>query len=319
MRMRYRLEWLGLSGAKAVVGWLPLGAVRWLAAGVARLAWRVDKRGRRVALANLAMAFPTWDEEKVRTVARESYRTFGRTFLELLWSSRLTREKGSRLWCIEFEDEEATRRAADEGAIFITPHFRNFEWMAIAWGLEGHPMTIIAEDFKNPLLQPVVTRERRRAGHRIIAQRGAMRRLLRHVAAGGQAGLLPDLTTHPRNTAAVIRCFDRPVSVTTLPALLAVRTGKPVIPAICRRNPDGRYRFVAHAPMHFPPDMPEHEAVQRCWDVFEPAIRKDPGGWLWMYKHWRYRPADAEAPDYPFYANVSKTFDKLRRTQVKSD
>ena len=33
--------------------------------------------------------------------------------------------------------------------------------------------------------------------------------------------------------------------------------------------------------------------------------------WLWAYKHWRYRPADAKRP-YPFYSNVSKKFEKLR-------
>jgi hypothetical protein len=45
----------------------------------------------------------------------------------------------------------------------------------------------------------------------------------------------------------------------------------------------------------------------------EPIVRARPGAWLWPYKHFRYRPADA-ARAYPFYANESGKFDKLRRS-----
>ena len=45
---------------------------------------------------------------------------------------------------------------------------------------------------------------------------------------------------------------------------------------------------------------------------FEPRLRKDPGLWMWPYKHFRYKPRDADRP-YPFYANESGAFEKLRR------
>jgi hypothetical protein len=62
--------------------------------------------------------------------------------------------------------------------------------------------------------------------------------------------------------------------------------------------------------MEFPGEATFQEMAQACWDRFEPVVRANPAPWLWMYKHWRYRPAAADAADYPFYANVSPVFEQ---------
>jgi len=49
---------------------------------------------------------------------------------------------------------------------------------------------------------------------------------------------------------------------------------------------------------------------QAVWDLFEKHIRETPEAWMWMYKHWRYRPEAADPKAYPFYANVSPHFEK---------
>ena len=41
----------------------------------------------------------------------------------------------------------------------------------------------------------------------------------------------------------------------------------------------------------------------------EPTIRANPAPWLWMYKHWRYRPAGLSG--YPFYAQESPAFEQI--------
>ena len=61
--------------------------------------------------------------------------------------------------------------------------------------------------------------------------------------------------------------------------------------------------------------MTHQQFAQACWDSFEPHVRNNPAPWLWMYKHWRYRPANAPRP-YPFYANVEPRFDKLVNAQL---
>jgi hypothetical protein len=58
------------------------------------------------------------------------------------------------------------------------------------------------------------------------------------------------------------------------------------------------------------PGATPQEIAQACWDCFEPAVRRNPAPWLWMYKHWRYLPPDAQRP-YPEYANPSPHFRRL--------
>jgi lauroyl/myristoyl acyltransferase len=53
------------------------------------------------------------------------------------------------------------------------------------------------------------------------------------------------------------------------------------------------------------------EAAQALWSIFEPIISRQPAPWLWMYKHWRFLPRDADDGGYPAYANPNKAFDRL--------
>ncbi len=67
-----------------------------------------------------------------------------------------------------------------------------------------------------------------------------------------------------------------------------------------------------HPPLAFPTGATRQEITQGCWDFFEPLIHERPELWLWGYKHFRYRPADAPTPGrYPFYARPSREFERL--------
>ena len=61
----------------------------------------------------------------------------------------------------------------------------------------------------------------------------------------------------------------------------------------------GRYRVVFHRKIENTTEMNLQQIAQACWNSFEPYVRKNPAPWLWMYKLWRYCPANAERP-YPF-------------------
>jgi len=67
---------------------------------------------------------------------------------------------------------------------------------------------------------------------------------------------------------------------------------------------------VFHPPLHLRDGASAREIAQACWDQMEPVIRRDPAPWMWMYKHWRYRPEGTDPEAYPFYANVSPHFEK---------
>jgi hypothetical protein len=67
---------------------------------------------------------------------------------------------------------------------------------------------------------------------------------------------------------------------------------------------------VAQSKIQIPAGATHQEIAQACWDSFEPVVRRNPAPWLWMYKHWRYKPIAAPRP-YPFYSQESPFFEQI--------
>jgi lauroyl/myristoyl acyltransferase len=96
-KIRYRLEWLGLTFAAKVVPLLSRKACYRLALLLGSLAAMLDRQGRRVALSNLRVAFGDEFSSKSRArIVRQSYQHFARTMLDFFWSPRLTSQNFSR-------------------------------------------------------------------------------------------------------------------------------------------------------------------------------------------------------------------------------
>ena len=310
-RIRYRLEWLGLLLAAKLIPLVSRKTCFHLAQTLGTLMSTFDLHGQKVALSNLEVAFGNQlSPPERRKIARESFQHFARTMLDLLWSPRLTRENFSHY--IELENFEETARGTGPERSFIlaTYHYSNFEWLSMASGYSGKTGTILAQEFKNSLLDPIFKKMRERCGHELIPRERGLIRLYKVLRRKGTTALLVDLTVPPTQGAVAIDCFGLKTSVTSAHAWLHQRTSTPIIPAHCEPLPDGRYRVIFHPKIDSTAGMTHQQIAQACWDSFEPYVRKNPAPWLWMYKHWRYEPANSTRP-YPFYANFSRRFEEI--------
>jgi Kdo2-lipid IVA lauroyltransferase/acyltransferase len=243
-------------------------------------------------------------------MVRESFQHFARTMVDLLWSPRLTQENFSRY--IECENVEETVRGTgpERGLICACYHYSNFEWLSLAGGFLDLKGTIISQEFKNSLLDPIFNKLREQSGHELVPRERGIIRLYKVLRQNGRTALLADLTVPPSQGAVAIDCFGLKTSVTSAHAWLHEQTGAPIIPAHCEPLPNGRYRIIFHPKIERTAAMTHQQIAQACWNSFEPYARKNPAPWLWMYKHWRYRPAKPDRP-YPFYANSSRRFEEL--------
>ena len=137
-----------------------------------------------------------------------------------------------------------------------------------------------------------------------------MIRLLKVVRRGGVAGLLVDLSLRPNEAATVIDAFGMKMCVTFMQSVLAQRGPAKLVPVEGISLPDGTCRVVFHPPLEIASGATHQEIAQQCWNFFEPTIRANPRGWLWAYRHWRYKPTNAVRP-YPTYSSVNAEFDQL--------
>jgi len=206
---------------------------------------------------------------------------------------------------------EEIASAKETGAIWVTPHYSNFEWTALVMGFQDYEFTIVAQDFKNPHLTDLFRRNREISGHQVIPQQRALLKLMRNLKNRGHAAFLTDLNIRPSKAATIINVFGHETSVTAIHAELMRRTGLPVIPGMAIPQDDGSYLIRGFPALKFDSEATDQEIAQTCWDAFEQIIRENPAPWLWMYKHWRYRPAEG-GENYPEYARPNRDFEKMR-------
>ncbi|MDQ6622329.1 MAG: lysophospholipid acyltransferase family protein, partial [Verrucomicrobiota bacterium] len=223
---------------------------------------------------------------------------------------RLTRANFARYIELENVPRLLEQIGPAKSCIFGVFHYGNFEWLSLAYGWLGLTCAIATEEFKNPLFEIFFKKLREQSGHQTVPRDGAIVRLYKTLHRKGRVALLVDTTLPPHHPTVVIECFGLKTIVTVAHAWLEGRSHAPLIPMHCVPLPAGRCRGVAQPKVELPEDATHQEIAQACWDAFEPVVRQNPAPWLWMYKHWRYKPEQAERP-YPFYSQESPAFEQI--------
>jgi KDO2-lipid IV(A) lauroyltransferase len=273
----------------AIVRRLPMRTVRRIGAFLGRIAYALDGGHRRIALRNLAAAFPGRPEAERRALARAMFGHFGSLLLELLKFAAYAPDQMRA--AVDIEGAEHARQAFQQGrgVLYFTGHFGYWELLALAQPLTMHPMAVLVRPLDNPHLNKILEQIRTRTGNSVIYRQGAVRKVLRELSANRAVGLLIDQHLHTRD-AVYVDFFRRPAATTSALAALALRTGAIVIPVFALPLPDGRYRLVYEHPVT-PPTADTADAVreftQRCTDVLEMYVRRQPELWLWMHRRWR--------------------------------
>jgi Kdo2-lipid IVA lauroyltransferase/acyltransferase len=270
-----------------------------------------DQHRYKVALNNLEVAFGNrFSTHERHKIARESFQHFARTMVDLLWSPRLSQENFSRYIELQNFEETASGTGPERSVMIACYHYSNFEWLSLACGFLDLKGTIISQEFKNSLLDPMFKKLREQSGHHLIPRERGLIRLYKVLRRKGRTALLVDLTVPPSQGAVAIDCFGLKTSVTSAHAWLNEQTGVAIVPAHCEPLADGRYRLIFHPKIANTAGLNHQQIAQACWNSFEPYVRQNPAPWLWMYKHWRYLPAKPDRP-YPFYANFLRPFDEM--------
>ena len=288
---RFPVEAALVRAVTACVSLLPMSAVRALGHGFGRFIFWVDGFHRRIALENLAYAFPSRSAAERRALAKAMFAHFGSLIFELLKFGTLSREQISALMEVEGLERIQAAHAKGKGVFFITGHFGYWEMQAIAHPFHSPTIGVMARPLDNPRLHDWLERLRTMTGNRVLYRQGVLRRVLRELSANNGVAILIDQHLHTPE-AVYVDYFGRPAATTSAPAALALRTGAVVVPVFALPLPGGRYRFIYEHPVEPPPPDsadPVLEFTQRCTDVLEMYVRRHPELWLWMHRRWRER------------------------------
>lgn len=260
------------------------------------LLYVVDSRDRRIALQNLAFAFPDKPEAERRSLLRRSCRNLGRVAAEYCHFRHLTAQSIERY--VRIADPEAWQSsrelARERGAIILTAHLGNFELLAYAHGLMGCPVTIVHRPMRNQLVDRAIIDWRAQAGTRSIAKKEAAKDVIRALR-NREMVAIPADQNQTRRFGVFVDFFGIPASTTPGPARLAALTGVPVVPVFLVREGESDRHRIEMMPEVTMVDTGDRKAdiltnTQRCTAAIEAMIRAHPDQWIWFHKRWRTRP-----------------------------
>jgi KDO2-lipid IV(A) lauroyltransferase len=302
-QVRFRIEARLVEWAWRLIPFFPRRMVVALANGLGWLASCLDRRDRKIALANLDLAFgPTLSRKKKAEIVRQVFQTFTLTLFDYFWFSRDTKARIDRYLTI---DESAAPWIGKGQKVAVTAHFGNWEIFGHAAVLRGATLSSVAKPIKNPLVDNIINRIRENSGQHIIPRAGALKGMMRILRDEGTVALLLDQDTRVSEGGVFVDFFGVPVPIAGAVAGLAQKLRVPIVMAYCRNERNGTYRCYAREVLT-PAEMEglsPTEITAKITGFLEAEIRRDPSQWLWTYKRWKRRMPGVDASRYPFYAD----------------
>jgi KDO2-lipid IV(A) lauroyltransferase len=179
--------------------------------------------------------------------------------------------------------------AAGKGVIMALPHIGSWEWGGAWLAIQGYPMTSVAEPLEPPAMYDWFVAQREALGLTIVALASdATGHLLRALRAGRLVGLLCDRDLVGNGVE--VEFFGETTTLPAGPAMLALRTGAPVLPTAVYTGPGRDHEAVIMPPVpierrgSFRDDIVR--TTQRIAVDLEQLIRRAPDQWHMFQPVW---------------------------------
>jgi KDO2-lipid IV(A) lauroyltransferase len=290
-------EWIEYAAVWAilnVLGALPHGPARGLAAAVASALYGLLPKLRRTAEFNLRLAFPEWDDARRREVIRGMVRNLGWMAAEFAHFPRYTRENIEETLILDGHENFLSGQRRGKGVLYLTGHIGAWELSSFAHALYGFPLHYMARPLDNARVDNLVNRYRCLSGNKPIFKNESARALLKILRESGTVGILADQNTMPEE-GVFVDFFGKSACTTTGIARVALHTGAAVVPGYAYWDASsGKYRLRFEPPVELVRTGNTERDIfvntQKFTKVIEEIVRKHPEQWVWVHARWKMRP-----------------------------
>ncbi|MES2962487.1 MAG: lysophospholipid acyltransferase family protein [Bdellovibrionota bacterium] len=248
---------------------------------------------RSVALANVRLAFPEKSSSDHAHNCRNSLRSMGRTLVEFALFPYLKGWTGRKMFA--FEGLEHLDRAFTEkkGVIMLTLHMGNGDMGAAGLSIRGYKMNLISKEFKSRWLNDLWFGMRRKLGTKFISPEKSSFEILRALKRNEAVIFVLDQFMGPP-VGTKTRFFGTETGTAMGCALMALRTGVPVVPCYDLRCDDGTHKIVIEPPIPTPTGLDDRlreeniaALTQVYTDKIETIVRRHPEQWMWIHRRWK--------------------------------
>jgi lauroyl/myristoyl acyltransferase len=250
---------------------------------------------RRIVLANLHRVFgATLSEPEIVGLAQAHYAHLARSFLELLRFSFMSVEQRLALARVDNVESCVRAHAMGKGVLILTGHLGNFE-VATACAI-GHfaqyrgQLHVLRRPISPRWIERLLRQRFRAAGLEVLPKKGALDTLLDRLERGDAIVFVMDQHAAGRDGVRV-DFFGHAAGTLRSLAVIALKTGAPVVPMSTWREPDGRHvvRFEEPLPTLASDDPGEAIRINtRAYNAeLERLILRHPEQWYWVHRRWK--------------------------------
>ncbi len=281
------MVFLLVKGLAGLINFFPISFSTWFARRTGDfLFWAVPKR-KKTAMENLDNAYGnSISLEQKEKIARESFRNFGTSIIELIRIPFILREAKDRF---EFEGTEHLDAAFQKGkgVILVISHLGSWEYLAFLPFLRGYPCSVIVRPVKNPYVYQWIQDLRKATLLHPIDRNQSIRQVMKELKQNHLVAILIDQWSGPDGL--WIDFFGKPTSTTSVPARLALRTGAALIPAYCLREATGQYRICIKPEVSIEgePQNAEEATTLKLNRFLEKEFLQHPEQWIWTHRRWK--------------------------------
>ncbi len=269
---------------------------------------------RRIAAANLAVAFPDLSNDERRVLLKRNQCFLFELGLDWLHFYCHPEDILKRMIVSDETKTMLAKRPVNAdgtqcAAIFCTPHLGNWELQSRVSAISGRPGAVVTAEFSTPCLNEIAARFRTADDDtELIYADGAARGVLHALNQQRDIGILIDQNIAPKHGGIFVPFFGLPAATSRLPASIARRRHIPLYTVGCIKTEDGNYLVIPEELPKAPGEYESDDALTAAiLAAFERLIRRAPEQYLWIYTRWRFIPGNtpqALHPAFPYYSHV---------------
>ncbi len=276
-----------------LLGRLPRSWAAKMAGIMGEVLFRVDKKHRDIAMGNLTYAFGVQKQPReIKKIARQVFINLMQVVFEIGWSFQLKDSHFTEHFSIDGYHHIKNAYERGKGVLALTAHFGNWELLTIIAAMIRFPINIVVRPLDFKPLDLFIFNLRTRYGGKIIPKQRSFRTIIRCLNRGEMVALLMDQNVDWYEGVFVDFMGHRACTNKGL-ALLALKTGAPVIPVFMIREKKGfRAEFGPQIPTLKTGDKQKDiEANTREYNrVIENVIHRYPDQWFWIHQRWKTKP-----------------------------
>ena len=248
----------------------------------------------KISLDNIRHSFGDYmGKSDITKLYRQVLVHFGQMLFEVPHILRLKQRNLYKYVSLEGENNLLQAIKKGKGVFILTGHFVNWELIAAAVALRFGQLAVVARPSNNRSLNRLIYELRSRFRTEVIPKQNGMRKIFTSLKKNKLIAILLDQNVDWYN-GVFVNFLGRQACVNKGLALMALRTGSPVIPVFPVKQKDGRYKIIIGEEVTLirtgDKTMDVEENTALFTKIIEKQVKEHPDHWFWFHRRWKTLP-----------------------------